>query len=124
MRRRAAALVVAALVLGALVLPWRPPTLCLLRNLTGIPCPFCGGTTAMVQLGRGDLEAALYASPLVVLGAPLWVSWPRLRPAVERWSQQRWSERGWSERGVRRALLAGGAVALVLSEAWQLHRFA
>ena len=104
----------AALLLAALVLPWRPPTLCLLRGLTGVPCPFCGGTTAMVQLGRGDLAAALQASPLVVLGAPLWVLWPRLRPALsERYDAAR----------LRRALVGGLLVALALSQAWQLSRY-
>ena len=101
----------AALVLSVLVLPWRPATLCLLRALTGVPCPFCGGTTAMVQLGRGDLAAAFAASPLVVLGAPVWVLWPRLRPALARWAASR-----------RRQAQTAGAAVLVASELWQLHR--
>lgn len=104
----------AALLLAVLVLPWRPPTLCLLRGLTGIPCPFCGGTTAMVQLGRGDLLAALRASPLVVLGAPLWVLWPRLKPAL--------SARYDADR-LRIALVAGLLAALALSQVWQLNRY-
>ena len=111
---RAAGLVAAALVLGVLVLPWRPPTLCLLRGLTGIPCPFCGGTTALVQLGRGDLLAALHASPLAVVAAPLWVAWPRVGPALVAGLQ----------RHGRRATVALGVVVLGASELWQLHRFA
>lgn len=111
---RAAGLVVAALVLSVLVLPWRPTTLCLLRGLTGIPCPFCGGTTALVHLGRGDLVAALRASPLVVLGAPVWVMWPRLSDAGA----------AWVRRHGRRAPLLLGAGALTASELWQLHRLA
>lgn len=99
-----------ALLLAVVVVPWRPPTLCVLRGLTGIPCPFCGGTTAMVSLGRADLVEALRASPLAVLGAPAWVAWPRIGPAVSRhltpW--RRWA--------------AVGAV-LVASELWQLQRF-
>ncbi len=95
------------------MLPWRPPTLCLLRGLTGVPCPFCGGTTAMVQLGRGDLLAALQASPLVVLGAPLWVLWPRLGPGLAG---------RLAPRSLRRARLSALAVALLASQAWQLHR--
>jgi hypothetical protein len=117
--RRLVVLVATALLLSLLVLPWRPPTLCLLRGLTGIPCPFCGGTTALVQLGRGDLAAALRASPLVVLGAPLWVGWPRLRAALAR--RQR---TGWSRAAGRRAAVVVGAVALGASEVWQLQRFA
>lgn len=109
---RAAALAAAALVLAALVLPWRPPTLCVLRAVTGLPCPACGGTTAMVALGRADLVAAFQASPLVTLGAPLWVLWPRLRPAVDRWRRAR--GRRW---GIATVLLVAA-----LSELWQLHR--
>lgn len=104
----------AALLLAVLVLPWRPPTLCLLRGLTGVPCPFCGGTTAMVQLGRGDLLGALRASPLVVLGAPLWVLWPRLKPALAARYDADW---------LRTALVAGLLVALTLSQVWQLERY-
>jgi hypothetical protein len=102
--------VLAAVLLGLLVIPWRPPTLCLLRGLTGVPCPFCGGTTAMVQLGRGDLLAALHASPLVVLGAPLWTAWPRVGPALR-------------SRLSRRALLVAVGLALAGSQAWQLHPY-
>ena len=110
MARRTAALVGTAVLLGLLVLPWRPATMCLLRGLTGVPCPFCGGTTAMVQLGRGDLLSAVRASPLVVLAAPLWTLWPRVGPALTR-------------RLSRRALLGALALALVASQAWQLHRY-
>lgn len=111
---RAMAVVGAAVLLALLVLPWRPPTLCLLRGLTGIPCPFCGGTTAMVQLGRGDVSAALQASPLVVLAAPLWAVWPRLAPAL----------RARIDAGVlRRASFAALGLALVASQGWQLQRY-
>ena len=112
-------LAVVAVGLSLLVLPWRPPTLCLLRGATGVPCPFCGVTTALVQLGRGDLRAALAASPLAVLGAPLWVVWPRLAPAV-----RRVGERRLGRALTRRAAWVAGALVLAASELWQLHRFA
>lgn len=109
---RGAALAAVAVAVAMLTLPWRPPTLCLLRALTGIPCPACGGTTALVALGRADLRAALSASPLVTVAAPLWVFWPRLQPVVDR---------GRRALGRRSALLALVVVA-ALSELWQLHR--
>lgn len=110
---RAAAVAAAALLLAAVVLPWRPPTLCLLRAVTGLPCPACGGTTAMVALGRGDLQGALAASPLVALGAPVWVLWPSLAPALRRAG----------EHLGRYAAPAAVVVVAAASELWQLQRY-
>ena len=47
---------------------WLPP--CFFRRLTGIPCPFCGLTTASAWLARGQIEAAWNSnmlSPIVGL---------------------------------------------------------
>lgn len=66
----------------------------------------------MVALGRADLAAALAASPLATLGAPLWVLWPRIAPTFGRLR---------AAAGRRLVPLIVVAVALV-SELWQLHR--
>lgn len=84
--------------------------MCLLRAVTGIPCPFCGGTTAGVALGEGHLDAALAASPLAVLGVLALLLVPIAR--------------GWPERvPARRTRLVGLVLVLLASELWQLHRF-
>lgn len=41
-----------------------PSTLCLLRRMTGVPCPTCGMTRAFVAMGRGDVVAAARHHPL------------------------------------------------------------
>ena len=63
---RGAALAAGALVLGVTHVP-RPATFCPLRATTGVPCPLCGTTTAMVRLGHGDLGGALLANPVTLL---------------------------------------------------------
>lgn len=106
---RVAALLALAVLLAHVHPRHRPATLCLLRAVTGIPCPLCGGTTAAAQVGAGDLAAALRSSPLAVLGTALVTLRPltRARPA-----------RPPSYLAVPTVL-----AALVASELWQLHRF-
>lgn len=106
---RLTVLAVAALLLAQVHLKTRPPTLCPLRALTGIPCPFCGGTTAAMRVGRADVMAALRASPLAVFGAPVVAVWPLLSQSVARLPV--------------RLRFAALAAVLVGSELWQLHRF-
>ena len=106
---RVALLAAAAVLLAHVRLSGRPSTLCLLRATTGVPCPLCGGTTAAVHVGRGDLASALRASPLAVLGAPVLAALPVLRPRLDR-----------LPRRVRLGLLTG---SLVAAELWQLARF-
>jgi hypothetical protein len=99
----------ALVLIAATVHVRRPSTLCLLRSTTGVPCPFCGGTTATVRLGHGDVGGALGASPLAVL---MLAGWPLL-PVVR-------TPGWWASRRVRRAVIL---LILVGAEIWQLGRF-
>jgi hypothetical protein len=70
-RRLGAGLLVAGAVWA--VSPVHPPLPCPLRNLTGIPCPFCGLTRSVTALFRFDLAASLRFTPfgLVLVVAAL-----------------------------------------------------
>jgi hypothetical protein len=61
---------------AALLLAWTLPlwigawqVLCPLRELTGIPCPTCFGTRALLALTAGDWRTALRLNPMVAAGA-------------------------------------------------------
>jgi hypothetical protein len=109
-----------ALASGLLWLGWlpRPHTVCPFLMLTGIPCPFCGGTHAGIDLGRGHPVAALRASPLAVCGAVAVVILPVLRTTslAERWRQSPAKTR-------TTVAITGILAALAASEVWQLARF-
>jgi len=87
------------LALGAapLLVAHGGPALCLFRQLSGQPCPLCGGTHACAALISGDVAAAWQANPGLLpllavtavhtvllarealagrrLGTPRWLSW-------------------------------------------------
>lgn len=45
------------------VAPGLPP--CFFHQVTGLPCPTCGGTRAALALLSGDVPGAFHANPLV-----------------------------------------------------------
>jgi uncharacterized protein DUF2752 len=93
---------------------------CPLRTLTGVPCPFCGMTTATVAISHGDWGGAAAANPLVYLVAALAAATipvllaraAGLAPGPRPWPEAR-------RRHVRWAL----AVLVFGSWLFQLHRF-
>lgn len=81
---------------GAALLLARPPVagaypLCLWRALTGLDCPFCGGTRAFAALVHGDVVAAADYNLLAAVAIPLLllvalvaaVRGPRAQPLVD-----------------------------------------
>ncbi len=73
----------------------RLPSVCALKNTTGLDCPGCGLTRSWVALGRFDLGASLRFHALgwlimlyVTLQAlrhGLWLNRPSLRSRMDRW---------------------------------------
>lgn len=109
-----------AMSLSLLALAWlpKPHTVCPMLMLTGYPCPFCGGTHAGVDIGRGHPVAALKASPLAVSGAVALIALPALRqtPVARHWRKL--------PPRTRTILAAVGIVSsLIISEIWELARF-
>ena len=92
---------------------------CPLRALTGVPCPFCGMTTAAVALVRGRVAGAFQANPLIFGLAVLAVA---VGPLVALRAFGALSDpRPWTPQRRRRW---GRVAALVAAASWlfQLHR--
>ena len=111
------------MVAGALAIPVLPDlgVLCPLRRLTGVPCPMCGSTTAVLHLAHAEPLAALIANPLGVLLAVSCAA--AFLPA--RWRQPVTAcLTGWRSQLSPRMQLS--VTVLVFASLWiyQLHRFA
>ena len=54
-------------------------TLCLFKQATGLPCPSCGTSRAVLLLARGEFRESLMMNPLGIFAAaglaaiPLWI---------------------------------------------------
>lgn len=54
-------------------------SVCIVKNVTGLPCPSCGSTRSVLSLFHGDLAGAFYWNPLgyiitiTMIAAPLWI---------------------------------------------------
>ena len=55
-------------------------TVCMIKNITGYPCPSCGTTRAIQLLVRGDFMASLQMNPFGIIVAiamtivPIWIA--------------------------------------------------
>jgi hypothetical protein len=83
-------------------------TLCLFRNATGLPCPTCGSTRAVLAAADGRLVDAVTFNPLlavVVLIGVVWLAGGRI------YSANRWAP-----------FWIGMAVLLAVNWAWVIMR--
>jgi hypothetical protein len=102
-----------AMVAASYAVPLGPHvgTLCPLRRLTGVPCPFCGLTTGVVDATHGHLAGSALANPvaplLVAATVVGWVVWALSRAG---WLTLRWAPPArlgtWARWAVAPALLA------------------
>ena len=79
------------LLAGARVsLAWPLPLpFCLLKRLTGIPCPFCGTTRCLQACSRLDFAAALHWNPLALVACVVIAAW-FIAWAVDQLWNRRW----------------------------------
>jgi hypothetical protein len=60
-------------------------TLCVFKNVTGIPCPSCGVTRSILCILQGDFWGGLYLNPIGLIGLiallimPIWLVWDTIR---------------------------------------------
>ncbi|MBI5802374.1 MAG: DUF2752 domain-containing protein [Verrucomicrobia bacterium] len=67
---RSLALLLGLMLIARVALDFQLPVPpCPLREMTGVPCPFCGGTRTFAALARLDFAAALRLNPLVCVAA-------------------------------------------------------
>lgn len=89
---------------------------CTTRRLTGVPCPTCGSTRAVMAMVRGDVAGALAYNPLTVVALACVGVVLGLRVGFGRQVRLEASGREWT------LLAAGLLVLLGINWAWVLWR--
>ena len=123
-RRLAVPLWAAAVVAGWLALlgvyeaikPATAPSLCMWREITGVPCPTCGSTRAFFAASHGRIGEAFLLNPLLGAAAAGGGAWLVLRLGFGRTLQLDLSTRG------RRALWSAAAALLALNWGYVIAR--
>jgi hypothetical protein len=59
-------------------------TVCVFRNVTGVPCPTCGSTRAALAAIEGRPIEAIVFNPLVTVAGALTIAWLVLRVGCRR----------------------------------------
>jgi hypothetical protein len=88
------------------LLPHNPGLPCPLRSTTGMPCPFCGLTTAVKATVTGHVGSAIAANPFGVVAVAFAVLL-LVRPRLDR----------------LRVPLSLVLAGVLVSWSWELHRF-
>ncbi len=115
------------LLVGALIVVRLAPDFvlavahCPLREITGFPCPTCGGTLSANHLVMGHWTQAVHANPLVVLVFVLYgivAGYATIATLVPRW--RRWLQLTRQEKRTAKRV----AILLVaLNWAWLIWRY-
>jgi len=67
-------------------------TMCLMKNITGLPCPSCGSTRSVAAIFKGNWSDALYWNPIgilvfvIMIAVPIWMTYDALNKKMTLWS--------------------------------------
>lgn len=92
------------------------PTLCMFRNVTGLPCPFCGTTRSIGHILIGDFESALRLNPLGFVSLTFFITL-FVRPLAIKKLSSRIAEKWW--RLTQRNQIS--ITLSILASAWALN---
>ncbi len=59
-------------------------SVCLVKNVTNIPCPSCGTTRAVMEISKGEISKSILLNPfgiivaLIMLICPIWITYDYL----------------------------------------------
>jgi hypothetical protein len=92
------------------------PSVCLFRNVTGLPCPFCGSTRSVGHILQGEFSAALYSNPLGYFGLAFLVVL-FISPATIKGTSDYLAKKWWTLTQKNQILITVGLIVL----AWILN---
>jgi hypothetical protein len=99
-------------------------SVCLFKHTTGLPCPSCGSTRAVVAIAEGNIVQSLTWNPIgiliafIMLIAPFWILYDLVTSRITLLQFYHWSSGQ-----LRRKWLAIPAIILILCNwAWNISK--
>jgi hypothetical protein len=100
-------------------------TPCLVKHVTGIPCPSCGTTTAMIELVQGNVLSSMLINPfglvmmIVLIVFPVWIIADLLRKQESFFSFYRWFETLLNQ---RRWVSVPAVLVVIMNWIWNISK--
>jgi hypothetical protein len=99
-------------------------SICLIKQVTGLPCPSCGATRSIILFVNGDFKDAMFYNPIgiilliIMISAPVWIAIDFFR---EKESLFRFYRK--SEEVIKQKRFAIPAILLVLTNwMWNIYK--
>lgn len=106
------------------ILPSDGHSICFFKNVSGLPCPGCGTTRAMLALFSGNVAQSLLINPLALIAMLAFIG-TAVCFIIDQIKGTRYLEQGWAKYSLtmkQPIALATVLIAIALNWAWNISK--
>lgn len=111
------------LVIASLI-PQTDFRVCIFRQITGLPCPACGSTRAVIEIFRGNLSHAFQLNPngyiltSIAIVTPLWLLFDWMTKGDSLFRFYNWVEQQFT----RKPIIYSALLLVLINWIWNIYK--